>query len=326
MKILLVGGGYVGSALCPVLARHHEVDVIDLGWFGTEHLEGAARVFVKDAGTLQKQDLAGYGAVLFLAGLSNDPMADHDPLGNFRHNAALPAYLAHIAAEAGVKKFIHGGSCSVYGDTQGFACDETASLERAKYPYGVSKLMGEIGCLAQRDRMAVIALRKGTICGPSPRMRFDLVVNKMTLDAVREGVITVTAPEAWRPILAMEDAIDAYVAAVEGRVSSGWVLNVFSENAQVLDIARRVRRVVGRLAGRPVEIDNRGGKDPRDYQASQRRTLDILGWRPSRTIEDIAEGVAKYVMASNADFNEDRFYNIRTFRAIGVSGTALSMT
>jgi nucleoside-diphosphate-sugar epimerase len=177
--------------------------------------------------------------------------------------------------------------------------------------------MGEIGCLAQRDRMAVIGFRKGTVCGVSSRMRFDLVVNKMTLDAVRLGRITVNAPAAWRPILAIEDAVSAYVAAIESDISSGWIFNVFSENIQVLYIAQRVQRVVAEMTGRPVEIEDRGGIDPRDYQADQRRTLDILGWRPKKKIEDIAESVARYVLDSNADFDEDRFYNIRTFKAIG---------
>src|SRR5215467_15320823 len=115
MKILVGGGaGYVGSLLIPVLVEHgYEVDVIDLLWFGN-HLPKGVKVIRKDLFQCTEADLRGYEQVLFLAGLSNDPMAEFDPSMHFVSNAALPSYLAYIAKHAGVKRFIFGSSCSVY--------------------------------------------------------------------------------------------------------------------------------------------------------------------------------------------------------------------
>src|SRR5882724_1966168 len=105
MKVMIVGGaGYIGSSLVPALLQaNHEVVVADLMWFG-EHLPRQAKVWKGDARDLIVRDLVGIDVVVFLAGLSNDPMADFDPLLNFELNASLPAYLAHIAKQAGVKK------------------------------------------------------------------------------------------------------------------------------------------------------------------------------------------------------------------------------
>src|SRR2546423_12154974 len=125
MKILLAGSaGYIGSVLAPkLLDRGYEVDVLDLLWFGN-HLPGAVRVIEKDILDLKEAELAGYDQVVFLAGVSNDPMADYSPSRNFVFNAASPAFLAYLAKRAGVKRYVYASSCSVYGYTQGELYDE----------------------------------------------------------------------------------------------------------------------------------------------------------------------------------------------------------
>src|SRR5690349_14204058 len=114
MNILVAGGaGYVGSALIPkLLERGYGVDVVDLFWFGN-HLDPDVGIVKKDIFDLQVSDLEGCEQVLFLAGLSNDPMAGFSPSKNFIFNAAAPAYLAYTAKLAGVRRFVYASSCSV---------------------------------------------------------------------------------------------------------------------------------------------------------------------------------------------------------------------
>ena len=116
MKILVAGGsGYIGSLLVPkLLDRGYEIDVVDLLWFGN-NLPPQVKVIQKDIFMLREEDLKGYEQVIFLAGLSNDPMADFSPGMNFVYNASAPSYLGYIAKRVGVKRFIYAGSCSVYG-------------------------------------------------------------------------------------------------------------------------------------------------------------------------------------------------------------------
>ena len=160
MKILVAGGaGYIGSVLVPqLIERGYEVDVVDLLWFGN-HLPDGVKVIQREIMTLEEKDLSGYDQVLFIAGLSNDPMAEYSPAGNFIDNAALPAYLSYTSKRACVKRFIYGCSCSVYGYSVDVLCDESA-LATSSYPYGISKLQGEFACLSlQDDKFSTISLQ-----------------------------------------------------------------------------------------------------------------------------------------------------------------------
>src|SRR5579864_170942 len=143
MKILVAGGaGYLGSVLIPkLLERGYKVDVVDLFWFGN-HLPSEVRILNKDIFELSVVDLSGYDQVVFLAGLSNDPMAEYSPSKNFIFNAAAPAYLAYIAKKAGLRRYVYASSCSVYGYTDNELFDESRPVA-SSYPYGISKLQGE---------------------------------------------------------------------------------------------------------------------------------------------------------------------------------------
>ena len=180
MKILIAGGaGYIGSVMIPkLLERGYDVSVIDLFWFGN-HLPKEVAIVHKDIFDLQAADVRGFDQVIFLGGLSNDPMAEYSPSKNFIYNAAAPAFLGYVAKAAGAKRFIYAGSCSVYGYTVNELYDETQPAV-SNYPYGISKLQGEQAVMQMQDKdFSVIAFRQGTVSGYSPRMRLDLVVNTM---------------------------------------------------------------------------------------------------------------------------------------------------
>src|ERR1700729_120883 len=140
MKILIAGGaGYVGSVLIPkLLDRGYKVDVVYLFWFGNP-LPRQVGILNKDIFQLSVEDLEPYDQVIFLAGLSNDPMAEFSPSKNFVYNAAAPAYLAYTAKKAGVKRYVYASSCSVYGYTVNELYDETRAVA-SSHPYGISKL------------------------------------------------------------------------------------------------------------------------------------------------------------------------------------------
>jgi nucleoside-diphosphate-sugar epimerase len=245
MKILVAGGaGYIGSTLVPhLIDRGYDVDVVDLLWFGN-HLHKGVNVIQKDIMALEEKDLKGYEQAIFIAGLSNDPMAEYSPSRNFIGNAAVPAYLSYIAKRAGVRRLIYGCSCSVYGYSVNELCDENSPTS-SNYPYGISKLQGEFACLSQQDRnFSVISLRKGTISGYSPRMRLDLIVNTMFKTAITMKTITINNPSIWRPILDVRDAASAYIRAVESDYSISGIFNVAFGNYTVGEVADYVRESV----------------------------------------------------------------------------------
>ena len=316
MRILIAGGaGYIGSVLTPKLvARGYEVDVVDLLWFGN-HLPHGVRVIQKDVLELSQDELRGYDQVIFLAGLSNDPMADYSPSKNFVYNAACPAYLAYGAKRAGVRRFIYASSCSVYGYTENELFDENSPAV-SMYPYGISKLQGEFAAMQLRgDNFSVIALRKGTVSGYSPRMRFDLVVNTMFKTALASKTIVVNNPAIWRPILSMQDAANCYVRAVEASLGISGVFNIASGNYTLGELADEVRDALEEFVGVTPQIVIKHLSDIRNYKVSFERAETVLGFKPAHNIRDIVHELVDNVSRIQ-NWEDPRYYNIETFKAM----------
>jgi nucleoside-diphosphate-sugar epimerase len=316
MKILLAGGaGYIGSQLAPALRDHgYEVEVIDLCWFGNK-LPPDIKVIRKDLFDCTLEDLKGYDQLIFLAGLSNDPMAEYSPARNFISNAALPAYLAFIAKKAGISRYIYASSCSVYGYTVNKMYDETDPVACA-YPYGISKLQGESGVFQLNDdSFSVISLRQGTVSGHSPRMRMDLIVNTMFKTAMTEGKVVINNPAIWRPIFDLRDTVTAFLRAVQADHTISGVFNVASGNFTVGQVGDIVRNEVEQLTGKKIDIDLRDIQDFRNYKVSIEKAKTYLGYQPQydikETIDNLFENKDEY-----GDFDRDEFYNIRVFRKL----------
>jgi nucleoside-diphosphate-sugar epimerase len=314
MRLLIAGGaGYLGSMLIPrLLDRGYEVDVVELFWFGN-NLPNQVGILNKDIFHVTANDLRPYDQVMFLAGLSNDPMAEYSPSKNFVLNAAAPAYLAYIAKIAGVKRYIYASSCSVYGYTENELYDETRCVT-SSYPYGISKLQGEQAALQlMNDDFSVISLRKGTISGYSPRMRLDLIVNTMFKTALRDGVITVNNPSIWRPILSIDDAATAYVRAVEANSKISGIFNLASGNYTVGEVADVVRNRIDEQLGLRIQLDIKHIQDFRNYKVSTDKAATVLSFHAigsvKSIVDDLIENADKF-----RDWDNPLYSNILTFR------------
>jgi nucleoside-diphosphate-sugar epimerase len=326
MRILIAGGaGYVGSVLIPkLLERGYEIDVVDLFWFGN-YLPGDVGIIKKDIFDIQPSDLQGYDQVFFLAGLSNDPMAEFSPSKNFVFNAAAPAYLCYTAKRAKVRRYIYASSCSVYGYTENELYDEDRRVG-SSFPYGISKLQGEQAVMNLIDKdFSVIALRKGTISGYSPRMRLDLIVNTMFKFAVKEGIIRVNNPGIWRPILAAEDAATAYIRVIEANESISGIFNIASGNHTVGEVADLVKSTVERELGIKTVLDIKQVKDIRNYKVSIERARTILSFHPQHDVRSIVRNLIEN-MSKIDDWDNPKYYNIEVFKAIVHGGAAHGVT
>ena len=316
MKLLIAGGaGYIGSVLIPkLLDRGYQVNVVDLFWFGN-HLPAEATVIHKDIFDLGTNDLQGYDQVIFLAGLSNDPMAEFSPAKNFVFNAAAPACLAYIAKQAKVKRYIYACSCSVYGYTVNELYDETRPVS-SSYPYGISKLQGEQAVLQLGDdSLSVIALRKGTVSGYSPRMRFDLIINTMFKAALLKRNITVNNPAIWRPILGIEDAANAYIRAIEANEKISGIFNIASANHTVGEVADLVRDAVQEELGFQVGLTIRHLQDFRNYKVSTEKAKNVLSFHPRETVKSIVKSLIVN-MDKFQDWENPMYSNIETLKIL----------
>ena len=315
MKILLAGGcGYVGTMLYNHLKeKQHDITIVDLQWFGNK--TDCDKVIKKDIFDLKQEDIIGFDTVVFIAGLSNDPMADFSPSENFIQNSAGPSSLAYISKKAGVKKFIYASSCSVYGFSDDrFSTEEDPTF--TQHPYGISKLQGERGVLQiADDNFKVIALRKGTVCGYSPRMRLDLVLNIMFKHAMTTSTITVNNPEIWRPILSIQDAVQAYTNAIELEAPSG-TYNICSDNYQIKELAQIVKEEIEKAyTDKQIIINSLNIQDVRNYKVSLEKAKNNLRFNPQYDVKNIIEDLINNYN-NFSDFDNDVYYNINTFKNI----------
>lgn len=320
MKLLIAGGaGYLGSALIPrLLERQYTVDVVDLFWFGN-HLPPETGVVNADIFSLQVSDLAGYDQVVFLAGLSNDPMAEYSPSKNFVFNAAAPAFLAYMAKRAGARRFVYASSCSVYGYTENELYDEAKPVSSV-YPYGISKLQGEQAVMNLVDeKFSVISLRKGTASGYSPRMRLDLIINTMFTCAMRDGQITVHNPSIWRPIISIEDAASAYIRAIEANDRISGIFNVASGNYTVGEAADQVKTEIEEQLGQHVKLEINHLNDARNYKVSFEKARNVLSFHPHHCVRSIVRNLI-HNMDKFSDWDNPLYYNIVTFKALEARG------
>jgi nucleoside-diphosphate-sugar epimerase len=316
MRILIAGGaGFVGSVLIPkLLDRGYKVDVVDLFWFGN-HLPRQVGILDRDIFQLSVEDLEPYEQVIFLAGLSNDPMAEYSPNKNFVFNAAAPSYLAYIAKKAKVRRYIYASSCSVYGYTENELYDEKRQVS-SSYPYGISKLQGEQAALQLADdNFSVISLRKGTISGYSPRMRLDLIINTMFKSAMTDHCITINNPSIWRPILSINDAATAYTRAVEADPNISGVFNVASDNYTVGEVGDLVKSTVEQRLGGHINLCIKHIQDFRNYKVSIEKAKNVLSFHPADDVKAIVSNLIDN-MDKFRDWSNPAYSNIQTFKEI----------
>ena len=273
MKILVTGTeGYIGMRLASWLnAAGHEVAGLDTGLYrdGCLYLDPLAmpigpRTSYKDLRTVTPADFEGFDAVIHLAELSNDPLGQNRPEITFQINHEGSVHIAKAAREAGVRRFVYASSCSVYGVGTGEFLDES-SPTNPQTAYAHCKVRVERDLLPMADdRFSVVFLRNATAYGPSPRMRFDIVLNDLcALAWTKKKIAMVSDGSPWRPIVHIEDICEAMRCAAEAPAAAinGEVFNVgrTDENFRIREIAQIVAQAFPgcEVSAGPPSQDNR---------------------------------------------------------------------
>lgn len=304
MNILVTGAcGYKGSVLVPkLLAQGHFVHALDLMWFGNglaphERL----RVVRGDVRDVDAIDLTGIDAIIHLASVANDPCGDLDPKLTWEVSALGTMQLADRAARRGISRFIYASSGSVYGVKEEPQVTEDLELTPIS-EYNKTKMVAERALLSYADKMIVQIARPATVCGVSPRMRLDVSVNMLTMQALTRGKITVFGGMQVRPNIHIDDITDLYLFLLDHPECCG-IYNAGFENLSILEIAEAVTSQV------PAEIMVTSSNDPRSYRINSDRLL-ATGFRPKKSVNDaIREIIVKYQRGELKD--EDRWYNLK---------------
>lgn len=252
MKVLLTGsGGYIGTVTAPVLMElGHEVTGVDTGFYQSGWLYHGVKqlphTLHQDIRTITAEDLVGYDAVVHMAELSNDPLGQLNPTITYKINHEGSVSLARAARAAGVARFVYMSSCSVYGIGEEGEVKDEGSVPRPQTAYAECKVRVEhdLAQLAD-DSFSPTYLRNATVFGPSPRQRFDVVLNNLAGLAWTTGKIAMTSDGTpWRPLVHVLDVADAIgcVLAAPREIIHNEVFNVgdSAQNYRVRAIAEIV--------------------------------------------------------------------------------------
>lgn len=304
MKILVTGAcGYKGSVLVPkLLSAGHHVTALDIMWFGnflSEHPN--LEVIKADVRDIDAIDLTDIEAIIHLSSVANDPCGDLDPKLTWEISALATMQLADKAVRCGVKRFIYASSGSVYGIKDEDQVTEDLELKPIS-EYNKTKMVSERVLLSYEKDMVVQIVRPATVCGFSPRMRLDVSVNMLTMQALLNGRITVFGGDQTRPNIHIDDITDLYIFLLDRPDVTG-VYNAGFENISILDIANRVVKHV------PAEIIVTESNDPRSYRVNSDKLLKT-GFKPKKTVEDAIEEIIQQYRAGKLK-DEDRWYNLK---------------
>jgi nucleoside-diphosphate-sugar epimerase len=303
--IFLTGaGGYIGTILTEHLLKEgHRVIGCDRFYFGKDLIGSEIinnqrfQLLQKDIRELTPGDFEGVDVVMDLAGLSNDPTCDLKPNLTYSINFKGGVNVAECAKKAKVSRYIYSSSCSVYGLGAGLALSEKSDVNpQSHYARGKVDVEKKLFELATPD-FSVTAMRNATVYGMSKRMRFDVVINLMTLRAWKDRRIFVLGGgKQWRPLIHVKDVAHGFTLVMNAPKEkvAGQIFNLGSneQNYQVFQIANFIKEIMPATEIIQVPDD----PDKRTYNVNFDKVKSDLGFQAQFNCRD---GVNEIVEALN---------------------------
>src|SRR5438309_3478971 len=330
-KVLVTGGaGYKGCVLVPkLLQAGYEVVVYDLMLFGSGGLPKRPNLQVV-AGDIRDiklyaRNLKAVDYVIHMACISNDPSFDLDPSLSRTINYECFEPLVEASKDAGVKRFVYVSSSSVYGVSDAPDVTEEHPLVPLTDYNKYKGLCEPVLFRHQSPDFTAVIIRPATVCGYSPRMRFDLTVNILTNHAVNRGVITIFGGEQQRPNVHIDDVCELYVRllAMPAEKIAGEIFNAGYQTQTVTDLAEIAKQIVEEEfpEKKPIRIETTSSNDQRSYHVSSKKIAAKLGWHPRRNIQDAVRDLCKAFKSGKFAGNtltDDQFVNVRMVKKLGL--------
>jgi len=221
--------------------------------------------------------------------------------------------------DQGVKRFIYASSSSIYGVKE----DPDVREDAEPLPltdYSKFKLDCERDLLAhpKSNGMDRVIVRPSTVCGYAPRLRLDLTVNILTINALVNHKIKIFGGKQLRPNLHIKDMVRAYHVFLEapGQRIDREAFNVGFQNRSVEDIAKLVQETLG---DKSIQLEYTPSNDNRSYHVNSDKVKRVLGFETRFTIEDAIRDIADaYKRGEIKDpFNNPIYSNIKRMQQLG---------
>ncbi len=309
--VLIGGGGYIGTQLTrKLLDIGSAVTVFDTFWFGDSL--GDRPELTKIRGDIRDDEavrraVAGQDAMVLMACLSNDPMSDIDPKLTKSINYDASSRAVGHAREAGVGRCVYASSSSVYGVQDVPRVTEDVPLKPITLYSRYKAEMEEVVNAAGDEDFTVVSIRSATVCGYSPRMRLDLLMNLFAYLAMKKGVIRVEGGDQIRPLIHISDIVDFYCLLLHlphQRIHRQ-AYNVSAGNYAVREVAELVQKFI------PCELDYVDVVDRRSYPLCSDRAAEELGFLAGNTIEDALVEVQQAMEKGEIDMDDLRAFSLK---------------
>jgi nucleoside-diphosphate-sugar epimerase len=259
---------------------------------------------ILDFKTMEKH-LKWADTVIWLAGFVGDPACAINPKLTQKTNVES---VRNLTSSFG-GRIIFPSTCSVYGAQDG-VLDESSPTGPLSL-YAESKLEAEV--ILQNSPNSTLIFRLGTLFGISDqfsRLRVDLVLNVLTIRSILEGSMSVFGGAQYRPLLHVRDVATAAIPHIS--TNSTGIYNLHAENVTILELAEKIRSVVGEV---DIEQTDISFQDARNYRVSSNKARNDLGFAPRWTIEDGIKEVADVIKNRRIkDVQNPRFNNSETLR------------
>lgn len=296
-RVFITGGaGYVGSAVVPsLLSKGYEVIVYDLYIYGDVFKDLNSPKLTEIKGDIRDRKKVveaakGTDAIIHLACISNDPSFELDPALGKSINFDAFYNILEAAKVNGVKRFIYASTSSVYGLKSEKNVVEEATLEPLT-DYSMYKAECEQVLKEEGEDIEWVTIRPATVCGYAPRLRLDLVVNILTINALVNRKVKIFGGRQLRPNINIKDMVMAY----ELLLTAPWeklrrqTFNIGYQNMMVSEIALLAKRVVEKALGGEVGLDVVPTNDNRSYHINSDKIREVLGFSPQYTVEEAVE-------------------------------------
>lgn len=292
-KIFITGGGgYIGARLVPILLKKNfKVTVYDTFFFENKLkktkklkiIKGDIRDIKKLSNSCKKHDI-----FLHLACISNDTSYELDKKLSKSVNFDCFEPMVLAAKKNQIKRFIYASSSSVYGVSKKKNVKENHPLLPLTL-YNKYKGLCEPLLFKHTDENFLgVIFRPATVCGYSPRMRFDLSVNILTNFAYNKNYINVFGGKQLRPNLHILDYCDAVIRLINApnKKIKNKIFNVGHQNMSIANIAKTVKKIISSKTKKNIEIFTSKSNDKRSYHINSDKIYKELNFKPKRGIQD----------------------------------------
>jgi nucleoside-diphosphate-sugar epimerase len=301
-KILVLGGaGYIGGLTVDTLiSKGFNVTVYDNLLYEERYLKpvkfinGDIRETDKVIAASQDCDV-----VVILAALVGDPACAVNPKLTQEINTDPVRDICKKLPKS--KSVIFMSTCSVYG-AQDEMLDENSKTNPLS-AYAATKLESEKFVL---DRGGLV-FRLGTVFGLGDtysRLRMDLVVNVLTMRAMKYGEININGGDQWRPIIAVKDIARYISEACQVQRDGIYILS--KENVIIRELGEKVASLVPDTKINYTEISF---QDSRNYKVDNSKSLNTFQYEPKISVEQEVSRMLNIFSEGRVKDPEDKVYH-----------------